>query len=208
MNRLFGCFFLLVLHSLFLVPPALASDCLKYKTSPSLEIKEPGFSISVVRPNRPMNLLHGNVVATFSEEYEIEYGAQKHDGGWCVFIERIAVEMGYADFVVQVDWRHHPESCEFKNILEHEDEHIAAHLAVMRDERANIRNAIASAANNVLPVFANGADGIDHAMNELESELQNRPEINLLRQKLSAEREIRNKKIDLNDKGGRIKKCL
>jgi len=166
-----------------------------------------------------MDLLHGNVVATLVEEYEIEYGAARVGGengeaarspkgeGWCVFIEGITVEMGYTDFVVQVDKRHSPESCEFKRILEHEDEHVAAHLAVIRDEGKNIRAAIAAAANNVLPMFARDENGIDDAMNELETRLQNRPEIRLLRQKLAAEREIRNKKIDMNDRGERLRGC-
>ena len=156
-----------------------------------------------------MDLLHGNVVATLTEEYEIEYGAalSPKGEGWCVFIENIAVDFGFTDFIVQVDKRHHPESCEFNSILEHEDEHIAAHLSVIKDGQRNIKNAIAAAANNVLPMFVQSDDEIDNAMNELETELQNRPEIRLLRQKLTAEQEIRNKRIDMNDKGERFRAC-
>ena len=204
--------------SLFAFPAFAAGECLKYKTVPSLKIKVPAFSVSVVQPDRPMDLLHGNVVATFAEEYEIEYGAAKigdngappetrRGGGWCIFIEGLAVEMGYTGFVVQIDRRHAPGSCEFDGIIEHEDEHINAHLSVVEDRQKDIRKAIAAAANNVLPVFVPDEDGIDGAMNDLEAELQNRPEVKLLRQKLAAEMEIRNKKIDMNDRGGRIRGC-
>jgi hypothetical protein len=173
-----------------------------------LEIKEPRFSVSIVQPEKKMDLLHGNVVSTFAEEYEIEYGAQKTDGGWCVFIEKIAAEIGYTDFVIQIDRRHRFDSCEWTAIKEHEDDHIHAHLSVIRDEKKDIELAVRSAANNILPVFAEDESDIEDAMNEMESELSSQPQIRLLRQKLAAEQEIRNKKIDLNDRGERIRKCM
>jgi hypothetical protein len=185
-----------------------ADECLKYKTLPSLKIKVPSYSVSVVQPDRKMNLLHGNVVATMAEEYEIEYGARKIDGGYCVFIEHITATIGYTDFVVQIDRRHSPESCEFAGILEHEYEHIHAHLAVIDDEKKDIEGTIRASANNVLPLFVPGEDGIDGAMADLETALQNQPQILLLREKLVAAREIRDKKIDLNDKGDRIRDCI
>jgi len=175
---------------------------------PSLEIKVPEFSVSIVQPDRFMDLLHGNVVATFVEEYEIKYGAQKFEGGWCVFIEGITAIIGYTNFVVQIDRRHHPDSCEFDAIMEHEEEHVRAHLSVIEDSMRDIRSSISAAANNVLPVWVLDERGIDGAMDELEEKLQSRPQIQLLRQKLSAEREIRNKRVDLNDRGERFRRCV
>ena len=199
---------LLTVNCTLLTVPALATpDCLKYKTLPSLEIKVPRASVSVVRPERFMNLLHGNVVATFAEEYEIEYGAQKADGGYCVFIEGITAVIGYTDFIVQIDRRHETDSCEFAAVKEHEDEHIRAHLSVVEDGMGDIRSAISAAANGVLPVWVADEYGIDGAMAGLEEALSGRPQIRLLRQKLAAEREIRNKRVDLNDRGERFRRC-
>ena len=187
--------------------PLSAADCLRYKTLPSLKIKVPRFSVSIVQPDVPMNLLHGNVVATFAEEYEIEYGAEKTDGGFCVFLERISASIGYTDFVVQIDRRHAFDSCEWHAIKEHEDEHIRAHLDVIDDEEAEIKSAVQSAADNIFPVFVASESGMDGAMDDMESELQAQPQLKLMRQKLNAEQEIRNKKIDLADKGTRIRQC-
>jgi hypothetical protein len=174
---------------------------------PSLEIKVPSFSMSVVQPDRKMDLLHGNVVSTLAEEYEISYGAQRAADGYCVFIEHIAATIGYTDFVVQIDKRHPLNSCEWRAIKEHEDEHIRAHLSVIEDGEDDIRRSIAGAANSLMPVFAESEDEIDGAMDRLESELESQPQIRLMRQKLNAEQEIRNKKIDLDDKGWRIRAC-
>ena len=210
-------FSLLTVNYSLLTYPGFAEDCLQYKTIPSLEIKVPSHFVSIVKPDRRMDLLHGNVVSTFSEEYEIEYGAERINAGglppeakgegWCIFIENITAIIGYTDFVVQIDKRHSFDSCEFKGILEHEEEHIRAHLSVVEDEQKDILRAIQDAANNVLPVFVKDESGFDSAMNDIEDMLQKRPEIRLLRQKLAAEQEIRNKKIDLIDKGHRVKAC-
>jgi len=187
---------------------APAADCLKYKRLPSLEIKVPGFSVSVVQPERGLDLLHGNVVATLAEEYEIEYGAEKAStGGWCVFIERVSATIGYTNFVIQIDKRHEKDSCEFNAIKEHEDEHVRAHLSVIEDGKKDIKQGLIDAADSVLPVFAETEKDFDRAMEEMEGELEARPEVKLLRQKLAAEQEIRNKKIDLGDKGRRIRAC-
>lgn len=176
-------------------------SCLKHKVVPSLDIKDPSFSLSVVQPDVEMNYLYGNMIATFVEEYEIEYGVEPVIGGYCVFIEGIKAKVGYTDFVVQIDRRHGEGSCEFESILEHEDEHISEYLDAFRSEKKGIERAIMDAANNILPIFVKSEDEFDDAMNGLEASLQNRPEIKLLKQKISAEIEIRNKKVDVGDKG-------
>lgn len=182
--------------------------CLNYKTVPSLKIKVPSHSVAVVQPEKNLNLLHGNVVATFSEEYEIEYGADKAGGGYCVFIEGITATIGYTDFVIQIDRRHPKGSCEFNATKEHENEHIDAHLSVINDGKKSINRALYGAANNVLPIFAASESDIERAMDDMERRLQDQPQLKLLRQKLNAEQEIKNKKIDLNDKGERIRQCM
>jgi len=184
-----------------------ANECLRLKTVPSVEIKEPEWSVSIVQPENKLSLLHGNVISTFAEEYEITYGAQKVSGGWCVMIENIEALMGYRGFVIQIDRRHNKGGCEWNAIKEHEDEHIRAHLSVVSDNRSEIKRSISAAAGTILPVFVETDGEIGRAMDELQTELQNAPQIRLLRQALSAEQEIRNRKVDLQDKGARIGEC-
>jgi len=189
-----------------------AGECMGRKKLPSLEIKDRKFSVSVVQPDEMVvpegvGMLHGNVVATFSEGYEIEYGAERAGRGWCIFIEHIAAVIGYTDFVIQIDKRHRFDSCEWAAIKDHEDEHIRAHLSVISDNRGEIKRAITDASAAMAPVFAADESGIDAAMDKLEKELASRPEIRLMRQKIAAEQEIKNKRVDQNDKGERIRRC-
>jgi hypothetical protein len=183
------------------------NNCFRYKAVPPVKINEPRFSVSVIQPDKKLDLLHGNVVSTFVEEYEITYGARRTEGGWCVFIENISAEIGYNDFVVQIDRRHAFDSCEWWAIKEHEEEHIHAHLSVVSDNLDEIKRSVSAAAAAILPVFAENELNIERATKNLELGLQNSPQIILLRQKLAAEQETRNKKVDLRDRGGRIGKC-
>lgn len=184
-----------------------AEDCISHKVIPRVNVVKPEYSISVAQPDGFMDLMHGSVVATMIEEFEIGFGVAAVTGGWCIFINQINATIGYTDFVIEIDKRHKEGTCEFDAILEHEFEHVAAHLSVITDELAGIKAAVKNSGASVLPVFIEAETDIEDAIERLESRLQARPEIRLLRQKLAAEREIRNKKIDLADRGWRIERC-
>ena len=184
-----------------------ASDCTRFKTVPTVDIKIPEHNISVRQPDGFSDLLHGRVLARFSEQFEISYGVGETSGGWCLFIERMDAVMGYTDFTVEIDQWHMTGSCEYDAILEHEYEHVEAHLSVMDTELVEIKKSVTNASASILPVFIEYKSEIEGAMDKLEKRFQDRPEIRLMRQKLAAEREIRNRKIDLEDRGWRIEKC-
>ena len=152
-------------------------------------------------------MLHGNVVSKLAEEFEIGYKAEEQDGGWCIFINSIIAIIGYTDFDIQIDKSYSPESCEFSMVKDHEYEHIRAHLSVIDDEQDDIKDFIRGAANNIFPIFVSKESEIDGAMDKIQDDLQSQPQLVLMRKKLNAEQEIRNKKIDLNDKGERLKMC-
>jgi len=201
--------FVLIALSLIFNPLSLwaAADCAWFKTIPLVNIKIPEHSIFIAQPDGFSDLLHGRVQATFSEQFEISYGVGEINGGWCLFIEKIDAAMGYTEFTIEIDQRHIRGSCEYDAILEHEYEHVAAHLSVIEDEKNEIRKAVTNAAASVLPIFIEYKSEIEGAMDQLEKRLQERPEIRLMRQKLAAEREIRNRKVDLEDRGWRIERC-
>ena len=46
------------------------------------------------------------------------------------------------------------------------------------------------------------------AIDKLNNELQNHPDIILLKQQIRADEEIRNKRVDLNDSGETLQKCF
>lgn len=201
--------FLICSLFLFLVPvPVLASDCLQYKLIPDVFVISSDWSMSVVQPLQEMDLLHGNVIATLSEDYELSAQTVRTDDGYCISLKGIDANVGYSDFLVQIDIRHLPNTCGYNATLAHENEHIRTYLAVIDDYNNYIKSSVSSAANSVMPVFISDADNMDAAINKLNSQLQSHPDLILMKQKIRAEEEIRNKTVDERDPGTRIKMCL
>ena len=182
-------------------------DCLAYKVSPKVVVTAPEWKKEVVQPLKPMDLLHGNVVATLIENYSLEADYEEIEDGYCVVLNKISAAIGYNDFLVQIDSRHAPDECGYNVTLAHEDRHIAAHLSVIDDMSGEIKRSVSDAANAVMPIFARNAAEADAALDKMNTEIQNNPGIILMRQKIKAAEEIRNKKIDQNDDGSQFNKC-
>lgn len=183
-------------------------DCLPYKLTPRVDLEFPTWSKEVVQPLRHMDLLHGNVVATMVDNYDIVADITNIEDGYCVALKSVYATVGYSDFLVQIDIRHQPNTCSYNAILSHEDEHIRAYLSVMDDNRKNLQDSIYRAANSITPIFVRNASDIDAAINELNAELQAHPDLILAKQKIKAAEEIRNKRVDQHDTGQTLRKCF
>jgi len=192
----------------FLSYPIYANDCLQYKLSPSVSVVAPEWTREIVQPYTEMSLLHGTVVATLNENYEIFADAQNVKDGFCVYLKSVNATVGYSDFLVKIDKRHTAGSCPYNATLEHETEHINTYLSVIDNYNDYIKESVKSAADSIMPIFVQGADNMDAAINKLNDELQSHPDLILMKQKIKAEEEIRNKGVDDRDPGTRIKKCM
>ena len=200
----FICLFLM-----FFISNAFAGDdCLDYKLNPDITIKAPVWTKSVVQPLQKMDVLHGNVVATLVDEFEITADITSIEDGFCVALKNIDTTIGYSDFLVQIDISHRPNTCSYNAILQHEDEHIRAYLSVIEDNQDLFKKSIKNAANSINPIFVKNEQDVELAIDKLNSELQNHPDIVLLKQQIRADEEIRNKHVDLNDTGETLKNCF
>ena len=182
-------------------------DCLIYKISPKVAVSVPEWKKEVVQPLRPMDLLHGNVIATLVENYSLGAESEAIEDGYCIILRDVSAAVGYSDFLVQVDSRHAPNSCAYNITVEHEDRHIAAHLSVIDDMSGEIKRAILDASNSIMPVFVRTAADADAAFDKMNTEIQNNPAIILMKQKIQAEQEIRNKKVDQTSDSRQIEEC-
>jgi hypothetical protein len=187
---------------------AAADDCLLYKLNPVVGVSVPPWSKEVIQPLRPMDMWHGNVVATLVENYEIIGDTTSIEDGFCVSLKEVRASVGYSDFQVKIDSRHAPESCAYNAILTHEDEHIRAYLSVIDDLKTDIRDAVHAAADSVVPVFVRTSDEIDSAMDTLHKKFQGHPELVLMNQRIQAAQEIRNKSIDQGETGAHLRQCM
>ena len=59
-----------------------------------------------------------------------------------------------------------------------------------------------------MPIFVSDSEDIENAIEQLNKKMQSHPELILIKQKIKAAEEIRNKKIDQNDTGDALKKCI
>ena len=197
------------LFSLFFISNAMAGDdCLNYKLNPEVTINVPVWTKSVVQPLQKMDVLHGNVIATLVDEFEITADITSIEDGFCVALKNIDTTIGYSDFLVQIDISHRPNSCSYNAILQHEDEHIRAYLSLIDDNKDLFKNSVKNAAISINPIFVKNEQDIEMAIDKLNNELQNHPDIILLKQQIRADEEIRNKHIDLNDSGETLQKCF
>lgn len=192
----------------FLCSSAFANECVSYKITPKITVSAPMWTKEVVQPLEPMDLWHGNVIATMVDNYDIVADITSIEDGFCVGIKQVDAEIGYSNFLVQVDIRHQPNTCSYDAVLMHEDQHIRAYLSVIDDYKVGLHNALYSAADSVMPVFVYNAEDIDKVIEKLNDKIQSHPEMILIKQKIKADEEIRNKRIDKNDNGAALKKCF
>lgn len=183
-------------------------DCMAYKIRPRITVSAPEWTKQVVQPLKEMDYLHGDVIATLVDNYDITGDVTGIEDGFCVSLKSVAATVGYSDFLVQIDMRHIPGTCTYNAVLSHEDEHIRAYMSIINDFQTELHDAIYAAADSVMPVFVRNEEDIDTALDTLNKNLQSHPDVILVKQKIRAAEEIRNKRVDENDDGTRLKQCM
>ena len=167
MKKLLFCFYYVFLS----VSMCFASDdCLDYKLTPKIDIKTPNWEKSVVQPFEDMDILHGNVIATFVDNFEITTDLTSIEDGFCLALKNIDVVIGYSDFLVQIDISHKPNTCSYNAILQHEDEHIRAYLSLIEDNKDLFQKSLKNAADSIVPIFIKNENDIELAIDKLNKE--------------------------------------
>lgn len=184
-----------------------ADDCLVYKLHPRITIDVPAWTKEVVQPLQRMSLLHGNVVATLVDNYDIIADITPIEDGFCVALKGVDAQIGYSNFTVQIDISHVPNTCSYNAILAHEDEHIRSYLSVIDDYKEGLHKSVFNAADSIMPIFVRNESDIDSAINGLNDQLQAHPDLILIMQQIKAAEEIRNKRVDQNDTGAVLRRC-
>ena len=203
---------------LFILLPisVIADDCVQYKKTPFVNIKNPEWTKTVVLSDDPMDeyngkyfsfKLHGITETSFMEKYEIDFNVIPENDGYCVVVNGVDAIVGYENFLVKIDKSHKENSCSYNAVLKHEEKHINAYLSILKDMEPDIKNSIFNAMNSVMPIFAPDIESIDSLLDDLYKKLENHPELVLLHQKIDAAQEIRNKRIDQDEDHNELKQC-
>ena len=203
-----NCFLLILFFIFGFYNIANANECAIYKIKPKITVNIPDWVKTVVQPKKEMDLLHGNVIATMVNNYDINTTITHMNNGFCVGLKSVDATIGYTDFLVQIDIRHKPKTCSYNAVLKHEDSHINAYLSVIEDYKSDLYNTIYSAADSVMPIFVKEKSDIEEAIEKINNELQSHPDIVLTMQKIHAAEEINNKTVDQKEDYSDLKKCL
>ncbi|MBR3930833.1 MAG: hypothetical protein IKJ62_04630 [Alphaproteobacteria bacterium] len=187
--------------------PSWGNDCLKYKNIPRVILNVPKWKKNVVQPSVPMGGHYGKVEATLIENFEIITDINQVDDGYCVALKTVNAEIGYNDFEVQIDVKNKPNSCEYNAVMEHENMHIKTYLGVVDDFKVDLQRSVFNAADSIMPVWVQSFDDIDMIINKMHDNLVKHPDLILVKQKLHAAEEIKNKKVDEQETGESLKKC-
>ena len=206
---IFNMFKKTLIFIFFIFPVScFANDCVKYKQTPKININSPIYNKTVIQSNELMDKFHGNVVATLVEDYDIAVDLFHAERGYCVVLKSVDALIGYNDFSVKIDSSHKKGSCSYNAILNHEDKHINAYLSVLDDLGTDVKNSVFNAADSVMPIFVPLREDIDSAIEEMNYEMRRHPELILMKQKITAAEEIRNKRIDQNEDNHELKSCF
>ena len=90
----------------------------------------------------------------------------------------------------------------------HEKKHIKQYLSVINDFKKELQDSIFSASDSIMPIFIKSKNDISLAIDKMNQELQSHPDLILIKQKIKAAEEIRNKKVDQNNNKSELEKCF
>ena len=189
------------------VTSGMAGTGVQYKKNPAVYINTPDWTKVVVQPKKEMNLWHGNVVATMVDSYDVVADINPVEGGFCVGVKSVSAEIGYSNFTVQIDMRHKPDTCQYDAVLAHEDKHIKTYLSVIDDLKADLQHSLYLAVDSVMPVFVKSRADVSSVVDNMNNRIQNHPDLVIVKHRINAEQEIRNKKIDQSEDNKLLKKC-
>ena len=187
---------------------AMSNVCVEYKIHPKITIRNPEYSKTVVLSDVQIDKMHGNVTATMVEDFDLGVDIIPIENGNCVVLKDIVATIGYNDFLVKIDRSHIIGTCPYNAILHHEDKHIGAYLSVIEDLKYDIRDSVFNASNSIMPVFVQKNDDIDVVLEDMNMKIQQHPDLILIKQKINAAQEIRNKRLDQNETGTELKSCF
>lgn len=97
----------------------------------------------------------------------------KRDGGFCIYLTSVDVEFGWERVEVYLPSEFPEGTCEYRTILDHENQHVSINRAVLRDFAPEIRARIEALLRAHQPIFARSPAGsADTAIQGLHQQLK------------------------------------
>lgn len=183
------------------------NNCLEHKITPRIDIANYDWVKKISQPDDYMTE-HGHVQTSLIQENGINVKLISVKGGWCVVLESVDTKIGYKEFDVKVDKKYKKDSCFYNAVLTHEDKHINVHLSVLDNYKKNLFDTLYGAANSIMPVFIDDIETVDNVIDDIGHQLSSHPDVVLILQKINSDLDIQNAKVDLDEDGRDMQKCL
>lgn len=181
-GSLIGAFFLIV------APASAQMACQPYTTSIRLSFKtldpDPTYNNALnVTSLRDFLRTRGHVfsgrhqrmlgVTSFMAAFSLTgstYAMPTDGGGFCVYLREVTAEFGYREHDVFVASEFSPGSCEYKAILDHENQHVAINRAAVREGGPRIRQELERLLKTAQPRFTRDLEaGTDLTLTNLSN---------------------------------------
>ncbi len=105
-------------------------------------------------------------------------------GGYCVYVESITAEFAYREMDVYIASEFRPSSCEYRVIMDHENQHVAINRNALREYAPLVRQELERQLSFLQPRFtANAQISSDRKMEELHEKLD--PLMDAMERKMS-----------------------
>lgn len=97
----------------------------------------------------------GLTAVLFNSSLSAKVDAIPNNGGYCVLLQEINLDVGYDDIIVYIDKNFPENSCPYKTTLAHEKTHVGIHHTALDFYAPYIGEATYEASQKVKPIFTN-----------------------------------------------------
>ena len=121
---------------------------------------------------------HSNAIGITYAEIGLSLSAStrslpRERGGYCVYLEEVKVDFGFEKFEVYIGREYRRGSCEYRTILDHENEHVAINKRAVKEYGPRLRRSIEQQLSFMPPLFAPTVDtGARRAVQELQNRIE------------------------------------
>jgi hypothetical protein len=93
-------------------------------------------------------------------------------GGYCIYVDRIEAEFGWKRMDVYVANDFKPDTCEYRAILDHENQHVGINNAALKEFAPRVRMALEKILTDQQPIFSHdGQAGTDAALEAVQDRM-------------------------------------
>ncbi len=131
-----------------------------------------------MRPGQSVGQSHTNAIGITYAEIALSLAAStrsipRRRGGYCVYLEEVRADFGFEKFEVYIGREYPVGTCEYRTILDHENEHVAINNSVVREFGPRIRRSLEQQLAVMPPLFAPSVDtGARRAIQELQERVE------------------------------------